>query len=195
MRPRPRGSGRSVPRHSGRCRRASVWFDQWSRTAVQSDLAAQRTRVRRRCGTSGPVEQFGVLATLSRWRPRVQIPSGPHGGQGSRTMTAGPVRAFPHHSVRVEGCARRVAAVGMRASRPPDRVRAGPTEGQPAGPAPMPLSGSWARPMADQRKPRPSSVSPRSYRRSSARAPPDTGESFRRSELLPSMNKEQRRIL
>jgi hypothetical protein len=25
----------------------------------------------------GPVEQFGVLATLSRWRPRVQIPSGP----------------------------------------------------------------------------------------------------------------------
>jgi hypothetical protein len=34
------------------------------------------------CETSGrtllgPVEQFGVLATLSRWRPRVQIPSGP----------------------------------------------------------------------------------------------------------------------
>lgn len=27
--------------------------------------------------TQGPVEQFGVLATLSRWRPRVQIPSGP----------------------------------------------------------------------------------------------------------------------
>ena len=26
----------------------------------------------------GPVEQLGVLATLSRWRPRVQIPSGPH---------------------------------------------------------------------------------------------------------------------
>src|SRR5690606_20354599 len=25
----------------------------------------------------GPVEQLGVLATLSRWRPRVQIPSGP----------------------------------------------------------------------------------------------------------------------
>src|SRR5215469_340703 len=34
----------------------------------------------------GPVEQLGVLATLSRWRSRVQIPSGPlrspgHGGQ------------------------------------------------------------------------------------------------------------------
>ena len=28
-------------------------------------------------GTHGPVEQLGVLATLSRWRSRVQIPSGP----------------------------------------------------------------------------------------------------------------------
>ena len=27
--------------------------------------------------THGPVEQLGVLATLSRWRSRVQIPSGP----------------------------------------------------------------------------------------------------------------------
>src|SRR5260370_39051597 len=27
--------------------------------------------------TPGPVEQLGVLATLSRWRSRVQIPSGP----------------------------------------------------------------------------------------------------------------------
>ena len=31
----------------------------------------------RRAQQQGPVEQFGVLATLSRWRPRVQIPSGP----------------------------------------------------------------------------------------------------------------------
>ena len=30
----------------------------------------------RKC-KQGPVEQLGVLATLSRWRPRVQIPSGP----------------------------------------------------------------------------------------------------------------------
>jgi hypothetical protein len=29
--------------------------------------------------TRGPVEQLGVLATLSRWRSRVQIPSGPPG--------------------------------------------------------------------------------------------------------------------
>ena len=28
-------------------------------------------------GSDGPVEQRGVLATLSRWRSRVQIPSGP----------------------------------------------------------------------------------------------------------------------
>ncbi len=35
--------------------------------------------------SQGPVEQLGVLATLSRWRPRVQIPSGPL----SRTARAG----------------------------------------------------------------------------------------------------------
>jgi hypothetical protein len=32
--------------------------------------------------THGPVEQLGVLATLSRWRSRVQIPSGPLGKSG-----------------------------------------------------------------------------------------------------------------
>ena len=32
--------------------------------------------------TQGPVEQLGVLATLSRWRSRVQIPSGPLGKSG-----------------------------------------------------------------------------------------------------------------
>jgi hypothetical protein len=31
--------------------------------------------------TQGPVEQLGVLATLSRWRSRVQIPSGPLWGE------------------------------------------------------------------------------------------------------------------
>ena len=31
----------------------------------------------RRAAHDGPVEQLGVLATLSRWRSRVQIPSGP----------------------------------------------------------------------------------------------------------------------
>ena len=31
------------------------------------------------CTARGPVEQLGVLATLSRWRSRVQIPSGPQG--------------------------------------------------------------------------------------------------------------------
>ncbi len=45
-----------------------------ARPPVQSLFAAQR---RRRAAKPGPVEQFGVLATLSRWRPRVQIPSGP----------------------------------------------------------------------------------------------------------------------
>src|SRR5690349_23927566 len=34
---------------------------------------------RLRLAVRGPVEQFGVLATLSRWRSRVQIPSGPRG--------------------------------------------------------------------------------------------------------------------
>jgi hypothetical protein len=34
---------------------------------------------RLRLAVRGPVEQLGVLATLSRWRSRVQIPSGPHG--------------------------------------------------------------------------------------------------------------------
>src|ERR1022692_472136 len=33
----------------------------------------------------GPVEQLGVLATLSRWRSRVQIPSGPLGPVGGRS--------------------------------------------------------------------------------------------------------------
>jgi hypothetical protein len=32
----------------------------------------------------GPVEQLGVLATLSRWRSRVQIPSGPLRSAGRR---------------------------------------------------------------------------------------------------------------
>jgi hypothetical protein len=32
----------------------------------------------------GPVEQLGVLATLSRWRPRVQIPSGPPDARDAR---------------------------------------------------------------------------------------------------------------
>ena len=34
---------------------------------------------RLRLAVRGPVEQLGVLATLSRWRSRVQIPSGPQG--------------------------------------------------------------------------------------------------------------------
>ncbi len=34
---------------------------------------------RLRLAVRGPVEQLGVLATLSRWRSRVQIPSGPPG--------------------------------------------------------------------------------------------------------------------
>ena len=34
---------------------------------------------RLRLAVRGPVEQLGVLATLSRWRSRVQIPSGPLG--------------------------------------------------------------------------------------------------------------------
>jgi hypothetical protein len=39
----------------------------------------------------GPVEQLGVLATLSRWRSRVQIPSGPlgHGGMPALGPMAG----------------------------------------------------------------------------------------------------------
>ena len=38
---------------------------------------AYRSRFARRVRAKGPVDQFGVIATLSRWRPRVQIPSGP----------------------------------------------------------------------------------------------------------------------
>ena len=42
--------------------------------------AAPITGARRlRLAVRGPVEQLGVLATLSRWRSRVQIPSGPQG--------------------------------------------------------------------------------------------------------------------
>ena len=36
--------------------------------------------------THGPVEQLGVLATLSRWRSRVQIPSGPLGSVAPRGL-------------------------------------------------------------------------------------------------------------
>src|SRR5690625_1315586 len=36
----------------------------------------------------GPVEQLGVLATLSRWRPRVQIPSGPPSAFDPATASA-----------------------------------------------------------------------------------------------------------
>src|SRR6266702_463170 len=37
----------------------------------------------------GPVEQLGVLATLSRWRSRVQIPSGPLRPAGLRAVRRG----------------------------------------------------------------------------------------------------------
>ena len=40
---------------------------------------------RLRLAVRGPVEQLGVLATLSRWRSRVQIPSGPRGSPVSFT--------------------------------------------------------------------------------------------------------------
>ena len=44
------------------------------------------TGIRRlRLAVRGPVEQLGVLATLSRWRSRVQIPSGPQGSPVSFT--------------------------------------------------------------------------------------------------------------
>lgn len=33
--------------------------------------------------SQGPMEQFGVLATLSRWRSRVQVPLGSHVQDGS----------------------------------------------------------------------------------------------------------------
>ncbi len=51
-----------------------------SRSAAESRWEHARTCGRlslARSAEQGPVEQFGVLATLSRWRPRVQIPSGP----------------------------------------------------------------------------------------------------------------------
>ena len=42
---------------------------------------------RLRLAVRGPVEQLGVLATLSRWRSRVQIPSGPL--RSARTYVGG----------------------------------------------------------------------------------------------------------
>ena len=52
---------------------------KWVLNEVDSTKAR---RLRDNCGSRSticyiaPVEQLGVLATLSRWRPRVQIPSG-----------------------------------------------------------------------------------------------------------------------
>ena len=58
---------------------------------------SSRSRSKRR-RKHGPVEQFGVLATLSRWRPRVQIPSGPHSRPAS--LVTGP------RVPRIQGAAR-----------------------------------------------------------------------------------------
>ena len=48
------------------------------RRRLPSAVPITETR-RLRLAVRGPVEQLGVLATLSRWRSRVQIPSGPQG--------------------------------------------------------------------------------------------------------------------
>jgi hypothetical protein len=48
------------------------------RRRLPSAVPVTETR-RLRLAVQGPVEQLGVLATLSRWRSRVQIPSGPQG--------------------------------------------------------------------------------------------------------------------
>ena len=48
------------------------------RRRLSSAVPITGTR-RLRLAVRGPVEQLGVLATLSRWRSRVQIPSGPQG--------------------------------------------------------------------------------------------------------------------
>ena len=48
------------------------------RRGLPSAVPVAGTR-RLRLAVRGPVEQLGVLATLSRWRSRVQIPSGPPG--------------------------------------------------------------------------------------------------------------------
>src|SRR5262250_1736099 len=56
-------------------------------TYVSSKRAAPSMRcavVRFVAAQHGPVEQLGVLATLSRWRSRVQIPSGPLRSAGRR---------------------------------------------------------------------------------------------------------------
>jgi hypothetical protein len=62
------GNGDQAVRHS---RSASV------RTGIPVGSTRHGVRDLLRTQQQGPVEQFGVLATLSRWRPRVQIPSGP----------------------------------------------------------------------------------------------------------------------
>jgi hypothetical protein len=54
----------------------------------------------------GPVEQLGVLATLSRWRSRVQIPSGPPGSAAG----------FPTGQVRDAGSGLGQVAQLVRAS-------------------------------------------------------------------------------
>ncbi len=61
-----RGGAVTAPAHRVSSTRRLLLLYSPSRSATQESAANQ-----------GPVEQFGVLATLSRWRPRVQIPSGP----------------------------------------------------------------------------------------------------------------------
>ncbi len=55
----------------------SVWNCSGFKQVVNIGGVAYRFRFARHVRAKGPVDQFGVIATLSRWRPRVQIPSGP----------------------------------------------------------------------------------------------------------------------
>ncbi len=70
----------------------------------------------------GPVEQFGVLATLSRWRPRVQIPSGPQQGEGPHPARGA---GLPHEGTPTgdEGRAPRGAAHDHSTTPRQDRSR------------------------------------------------------------------------
>ena len=58
--------------------RACWWYALPGEGGSPSEVPVTGTR-RLRLAVRGPVEQLGVLATLSRWRSRVQIPSGPRG--------------------------------------------------------------------------------------------------------------------